>query len=98
MTQKRKSNAAASAQPEPNANAPSGDSVAHSQPKITEAGKSNMPTIRLYQPNAVPELSFGTRSATSAFSTPSVAARNSPYAANIGQSNHALAGSKPKIR
>src|SRR6516162_5565286 len=87
-TQNCSSSAAARAQAEPKANAVSGDSVAQSQPNSVEAGSRSMPTTRLYQPKAVPDCAEGTRSATSAFSTPSVAARNTPYAPNIGQSSH----------
>src|SRR5215471_13456791 len=66
------------------------------QPNSADAGSRKIPATMLYQPKAVPAFAPGTKSATRAFSTPSVAARNTPYAANIGQSSDDFAGSSPK--
>src|SRR5687768_15611933 len=82
---KASNSAASKAQPAPNANAVKGDTDCHSQPNSNDAGSNVMPNVMWYQPNAVPSCSRGTRSATSAFSAPSVAAMNIPYAANNTQ-------------
>ncbi len=62
---------AASANAAPSANAEGAPSRSQTTPKSSEAGSAPRPTARLNQPNAVPRLAAGTRSATSARSVPS---------------------------
>src|SRR5688500_4055148 len=87
--QKASNSAASKAHPAPKANATNGDTDCHSQPNSNDAGSKVMPNVMWYQPNAVPSCSLGTRSATSAFPAPSVAAMNIPNAANNTQMPHA---------
>src|SRR3954469_23442897 len=94
-THPRSSSAAAIAHAAPNANAANGETVDQIQPKISDAGSSRMPDTRLYQPNAVPLRSCGTRSATFSFSVPSNAAVTAPYPANAAQSAQSALGKRP---
>jgi hypothetical protein len=66
------SSAAPAAIAAPSMNAASGLARCQTRPKITEAGRAARPTAAWYQPYAAPRRDAGTRSATSAFSTPSV--------------------------
>src|SRR3972149_1994911 len=50
----------------------------HISPNAIDAGSTAAPMTPLYQPNAMPRRVAGTRSATSARSTPSVSPKNNP--------------------
>src|SRR5262249_2003685 len=62
----------------PQANAAPCETRSHTTPKPMLAGSAHTPTRKWYTPNARPRTSGGARSAMSAFSTPSVAAKYTP--------------------
>jgi dienelactone hydrolase len=89
--------AATSARTLPMAKAVGAPKRVHTMPKSTDAGSAARPIARLYQPNAVPRRSAGTRSATSAFSAPSTSPKCTPYSANSAHACQATpARAKPR--